>query len=69
VCSGYNRGLIHRGRLTHLEIGDQTTDTSNTVLNILDAIVYVLNAFTYVLDAGMYPNHLGFSSQDRGCLE
>jgi hypothetical protein len=38
------------------------------ISNIGDALMYVFDALVYVLHAGMHPDHLGFSSQDRSCL-
>jgi hypothetical protein len=46
--------MTRRGKNTHLNIDNQTSDISDGLLNIFDP--------------GMYPNHFGFRSQDRGGL-
>jgi hypothetical protein len=47
-------GVTRRGKNTHLNIGNQTSDIRDAILNIFDP--------------GMYLNHFGFRSQDRGGL-
>jgi hypothetical protein len=46
--------MTRRGKNTHLNIDYQTSEIGDTILNIDDP--------------GMYPNHFGFRSQDRGSL-
>jgi hypothetical protein len=46
--------MTRRGKNTHLNIDNQTSDIGDAILNIFDP--------------GMYLNHFGFRSQGRGDL-